>query len=79
MHYSLSIQCLSSNVAFGYGCSYIARYEEQAIGLQWSNLNSSPMPDDGFSMLQCMMLMLVDSLIYLILAWYIEAVFPGKH
>lgn len=71
--------CLSSNVAFGYGCSYIARYEEQAIGLQWSNLNSSPMPDDGFSMLQCMMLMLVDSLIYLILAWYIEAVFPGMY
>lgn len=73
------VSCLSSNIAFGYGCSYIARYEEQAIGLQWSNVNSSPVPDDGFSMLQCMMLMLVDSIIYLILAWYIEAVFPGMY
>ncbi|GAB1598321.1 ATP-binding cassette sub-family A member 7-like [Argonauta hians] len=71
------LACLSSNVAFGYGCNYIARYEEQAIGLQWSNLDDSSMPDDSFSMLQCMLMMLLDATIYLILSWYIEAVYPG--
>ncbi|XP_052825678.1 phospholipid-transporting ATPase ABCA7 isoform X2 [Octopus bimaculoides] len=71
--------CLSSNVAFGFGCHYIARFEEQAVGLQWSNINSSSMPDDKFSMLQCMFMMLLDASIYLLLSWYIEAVYPGTY
>ncbi|XP_033737996.1 ATP-binding cassette sub-family A member 7-like isoform X2 [Pecten maximus] len=68
---------LSSGVAFGFGCSYIARYEEQAIGIQWSNLAETPTVDDEFNMLYCIIMMLVDSVLYAIAVWYIEAVFPG--
>lgn len=68
---------LSSGVAFGFGCSYIALYEEQAVGIQWSNLAETPTVDDEFNMLYCIIMMAVDSVIYAIAVWYIEAVFPG--
>ncbi|XP_078319655.1 phospholipid-transporting ATPase ABCA1-like isoform X1 [Crassostrea virginica] len=73
------LSCFSSGVAFGWGCSYLARYEEQAIGIQWSNIASSPVVDDDFNMLYCILMMLLDAVIYGIFTWYIEAVFPGQY
>lgn len=77
MMLGLCSQCFSSGVAFGWGCSYLARYEEQAIGIQWSNIAESPVVDDDFNMLYCILMMLLDAVIYGIFTWYIEAVFPG--
>ena len=31
-------QCLISNIAFGFGCSYFSFYEEMGIGAQWDNI-----------------------------------------
>ncbi|XP_062578503.1 ATP-binding cassette sub-family A member 7-like [Saccostrea cucullata] len=73
------LSCFSSGVAFGWGCSYLARYEEQSIGIQWSNIASSPIVDDDFNMLSCIFMMLLDSVIYGLATWYIEAVFPGQY
>lgn len=70
---------LSSNVAFGYGCNFIATWEEQAIGLQWSNMALSPVNDDDFNMLHCIAMMIIDTILYGLLTWYIEAVFPGQY
>ncbi|XP_037086261.1 ATP-binding cassette sub-family A member 7-like [Pollicipes pollicipes] len=69
---------LLSNVAFGLGCSYFAHYEERGIGIQWSTIDKSPILDDDFSLLQSMMVLLLDSVLYGLLTWYIEAVFPGQ-
>ena len=33
-----SLQCLISNIAFGFGCSYFSFYEEMGIGAQWDNI-----------------------------------------
>ncbi|XP_041357912.1 phospholipid-transporting ATPase ABCA1-like isoform X2 [Gigantopelta aegis] len=74
-----SLSCLSSTIAFGFGCSYISRYEEQMIGIQWSNLYDSPLTNDTFSMGFCIWMMLVDAAIYGLLTWYIETVFPGDY
>ncbi|KAL8582197.1 hypothetical protein ACOMHN_004116 [Nucella lapillus] len=71
--------CLSSNIAFGFGCSYIARYEEQALGSQWGNIGDSPVPNDTFSLESCIWMMFLDAALYLVLTWYIEAVFPGQY
>ena len=73
----IDVQSLSSNIAMGYGFSYFAQYEEQAIGAQWSNIGTSPIPDDTFSLEACISMMFLDTIIYFILTWYIEAVFPG--
>ena len=66
-----------STTSFGLSCSYLARYEEQGVGAQWSNLFSSPVASDGFSLGYAMVMMMIDAVIYGILTWYIEAVMPG--
>ena len=40
------LQCLISNVAFGFGCAYFSHYEESGIGAQWHNIWESPLLDD---------------------------------
>ncbi|XP_043218216.1 ATP-binding cassette sub-family A member 7-like [Amphibalanus amphitrite] len=69
---------LLSNVAFGFGCSYFAHYEERGVGIQWSTIDKSPIVGDEFSLLQSMFVLLLDSFLYGLLTWYIEAVFPGQ-
>ena len=65
-------------MAFGLGCDYIARFEGMAQGIQWSNINRAARPNDNFNFLNCLIMMLADSVIYLLLTLYIENVFPGK-
>ncbi len=69
---------MSSTVAFGLGCDYIARFEGMAKGVQWSNINKGARPNDNFTFLYCIIMMLIDSIIYMFSTVYIENVFPGK-
>lgn len=71
-------QSLLSPVAFGFGCEYFALFEEQGVGIQWNNLLSSPMQEDNYSLTTSISLMLIDAVLYAIMTWYIEAVFPGN-
>ena len=34
--------------------------------------------DDNFAMVHVLVMLLVDALIYAIITWYVEAVFPGE-
>ncbi|XP_057573896.1 retinal-specific phospholipid-transporting ATPase ABCA4 [Hippopotamus amphibius kiboko] len=70
---------LLSPVAFGFGTEYLARFEEQGLGLQWSNIGNSPMEGDEFSFLMSMKMMLLDAALYGLLAWYLDQVFPGDY
>uniref|UniRef100_A0A3B4AZ28 P-type phospholipid transporter n=1 Tax=Periophthalmus magnuspinnatus TaxID=409849 RepID=A0A3B4AZ28_9GOBI len=70
---------LLSPVAFGFGCEYFALFEEQGVGIQWSNLLNSPMEEDDFSLRTTITLMYVDAVLYGVLTWYLEAVFPGQY
>lgn len=74
----LSSQSLLSPVAFGFGCEYFALFEEQGVGIQWSNLLASPLEDDSYNLTTSISLMLFDAVLYGIMTWYIEAVFPGE-
>ncbi|ODN00384.1 ATP-binding cassette sub-family A member 2 [Orchesella cincta] len=71
--------CLISNVAFGFGCTYLARYEEDGVGAQWDKLTWQTLPEDPFSLAYCIVMMWVDAVVYLVLTWYIETVFPGEY
>ncbi|CAF4091856.1 unnamed protein product, partial [Adineta steineri] len=73
------ISCLSSTVAFGLGCDYIARFEGMTQGIQWYNINKGAKPNDNFTFLYCLIMMLIDSVIYMLLTIYIENVFPGEY
>ncbi|XP_048339496.1 glucosylceramide transporter ABCA12 [Sphaerodactylus townsendi] len=81
-HVSFSVKSmlsLLSPTAFSYASQYIARYEEQGIGLQWHNVYKSPMTGDNTNFGWMCWLILIDSFIYFILGWYIRNVFPGKY
>lgn len=71
-------QSLLSQVAFGFGTEYLSRYEEQGLGLQWDNIQTSPLEKDTFSFLTSILMMALDAVLYAILAWYLDNVFPGQ-
>ncbi|XP_061694281.1 retinal-specific phospholipid-transporting ATPase ABCA4 [Syngnathoides biaculeatus] len=68
-----------SPVAFGFGTEYLSRYEEQGVGLQWDNIQTSPLEKDTYSFLTSVLMMAVDATLYGVLAWYLDNVFPGQY
>lgn len=48
-------------------------------GIQWSNLFDPVTVDDDFTMAQVLALLLFDAVLYGLVAWYVEAVFPGEY
>ncbi|CAF0720825.1 unnamed protein product, partial [Brachionus calyciflorus] len=72
-----TIACLLSTSAFGISSKYIAFYENDGAGLQWNNLNKSPLENDNYNCINCIIIMLIDCFLYLLLAWYVENVNPS--
>ncbi|XP_053160051.1 phospholipid-transporting ATPase ABCA7 isoform X2 [Hemicordylus capensis] len=70
---------LLSPVAFGFGCEYFSLYEEQGVGIQWYNLNTSPVEGDRYTFATSMGLLLLDAFLYGLATWYIEGVCPGQY
>ncbi|XP_062905004.1 phospholipid-transporting ATPase ABCA1-like [Mobula hypostoma] len=70
---------LLSPVAFGFGFDYFAQFEEQGVGVQWHNLFVSPSKGDEYNITTSIILMIVDTFLYAVMTWYIEAVFPGQY
>uniref|UniRef100_A0A8C9WNN1 ATP-binding cassette, sub-family A (ABC1), member 12 n=1 Tax=Scleropages formosus TaxID=113540 RepID=A0A8C9WNN1_SCLFO len=70
---------LFAPTCFSYASQYIARYEIQGEGIQWSNSYISPILDDSSSFGWLCWLLLIDSVIYFLLGMYIRSVFPGKY
>ncbi|XP_014259615.2 ATP-binding cassette sub-family A member 2-like [Cimex lectularius] len=79
MHFIGFVQCLLSNVALGLGSNYFGMKELEGTGSKWNNVSSSPVIGDTFNLLVIMVVMLLDSVLYLLLTWYIENVFPGNY
>ncbi|CAN8004107.1 unnamed protein product, partial [Ixodes hexagonus] len=71
--------CLVPNVAFGLGCSYLAHFEEEGVGAHWSNLSQGSLPPDSFSLAHVMAMLLWDAVLYFLLAWYLDGVWPGQY
>ena len=53
--------------------------ELQEKGLQWSNLISPAIQDDNLTPLAIFVILAFDTLLYLVLTWYIEGVWPGRY
>ncbi|XP_067108458.1 retinal-specific phospholipid-transporting ATPase ABCA4 isoform X1 [Osmerus mordax] len=70
---------LLSPVAFGFGTEYLSRYEEQGLGLQWDNIGTSPLEGDAYSFFTSIRMMVFDAVLYAVLAWYLDNVFPGQY
>ena len=48
-------------------------------GVQWNNIATTPIEDDPLSILTISYIMAFDAMLYLVLTWYIEGVFPGRY
>ncbi|CAF3675437.1 unnamed protein product [Rotaria socialis] len=70
---------LFSTSAFGMGAKYIAFYENIGTGIQFDNIRYSPVEGDSFTCFETVLFMIFDTLIHLILMWYIENVYPGTY
>lgn len=64
-------------MAFGHGCENLAKFEQQGVGIQWSNMNQSPEDGEPYTFTLSIIMMLMDAALYWALTWYIENVFPG--
>ncbi|CAG0880411.1 unnamed protein product [Darwinula stevensoni] len=76
--YQKLLPCLISNVAFGFGCGHLANWEQAGIGVHWNNIFTPSSTGDDTSLGIIMFLLLLDGIIYILLAWYLEGVFPGE-
>lgn len=65
-------------MAFGIGNAHIAMLEIDGRGVQWNNIGASLTEGDPLSILTCIVMLLVDAVVYMLAGLYIEAVFPGE-
>ncbi|KAE8742746.1 ABC-transporter, subfamily A member 02 [Frankliniella occidentalis] len=70
---------LFSNIAFGLGANVFASYEQTGEGVHWHNINLPANADELVTIGLCITMLWVDALVYAVLTWYIEAVFPGQY
>lgn len=73
------ILCLFCNSAMGFGLDIFIDRETHQEGVQWNNLWSPASPDDNISLGIVMVMLIICSILYLLLALYLEKLFPGEY
>ncbi|KAK6165163.1 hypothetical protein SNE40_023607 [Patella caerulea] len=71
--------CLDFNTAMAFGAQVIGMFEGTGSGVQWSNIYEGVSVDDDFTLLHALIMLLIDSVIYGLITWYVESVFPGDY
>ncbi|KAG1651994.1 ATP-binding cassette sub-family A member 3 [Nymphon striatum] len=62
-------------ITFAY---FISSLFSKGSGLQFSNFNTAVSPDDSLTVLDVVLMLLFDSLLYAVVTWYVEGVYPGN-
>uniref|UniRef100_H2Z852 ABC transporter domain-containing protein n=1 Tax=Ciona savignyi TaxID=51511 RepID=H2Z852_CIOSA len=73
------LSCLLSNVAMSNGCQLLGMFEGKGTGIQWYNIHQGVTVDDSFTLLEVILMLLFDTVLYMVLAVYIEGVWPGEY
>lgn len=71
--------CLSMSTAMCFGIMYLARFETQGVGVQWTNLYQSPMAEDTMNFGLALEAMLADGVIYFLIGWYCSNVLASTN
>eukprot|EP00127_Corallochytrium_limacisporum_P006213 Clim_evm30s221 gene=Clim_evmTU30s221 len=75
----LYLACLSMNACMSQALSVIGDYENAAIGADFNNLDSSPVFESEASVMISYIMLAFDTVLYVLLAVYIDAVRPGDY
>lgn len=73
------LSCLGSNTAMSLGFQLIIRHEGTGEGAQFNNIWKTTSPDDDLTLGAVMMMLIADAVLYMLIALYVEAVFPGEY
>jgi ATP-binding cassette subfamily A (ABC1) protein 3 len=68
-----------SNTSMALGFNVIVRYEGTQEGIQWHNVFKPVSIDDSFHLGFVFMMLIIDAIIYLLVALYVEKIFPGDY
>ncbi|XP_063704504.1 phospholipid-transporting ATPase ABCA3-like [Culicoides brevitarsis] len=71
--------CIFSNSGMSIGFQIMMRHEGTSDGIQWSNLFSPVSQDDDFTVGNTLLMLIVDSVLYLLIALYVEKIKPGDY
>ncbi|KAJ8301077.1 hypothetical protein KUTeg_020064 [Tegillarca granosa] len=71
--------CLLNQMAMAFGCYTIGLYEGTGAGATWSSFSKPATVDDNFSLLQAMAMLIFDTVLYFLVAWYVDNVKPGEY
>ena len=61
--------CVLSNTCVSLGVEVISQLEQRFEGLQWSNIGTPLTPDDPFHMGWVFFWLLMDIVVYMVIAW----------
>ncbi|KAJ8041808.1 ATP-binding cassette sub-family A member 1 [Holothuria leucospilota] len=75
----LLLLSLLPNSCLSFGITIFARFESKGVGVQWNMISESPSVDGSFTLFYAYIMFAVDCILFFLLTWYIEAVFPGKY
>uniref|UniRef100_A0A8C3WQU9 ABC transporter domain-containing protein n=1 Tax=Catagonus wagneri TaxID=51154 RepID=A0A8C3WQU9_9CETA len=75
-HFQKIALCLLSYVAMALGVQLISTFGAKGTGIQWRNLGSV---SGEFNFTQVLLMLMLDSFLYGLVAWYVESVFPGEY
>ncbi|KAM9305170.1 phospholipid-transporting ATPase ABCA3 [Gastrophryne carolinensis] len=78
-HSEKLVSCLISNVGMAMGAQLIGMFEGKGTGAQWSNVMTPVSVDDNFTLGQVLGMLLLDSILYSVIGWYVESVMPGDY
>ncbi|XP_052030939.1 phospholipid-transporting ATPase ABCA3-like [Apodemus sylvaticus] len=71
--------CLITNTALAFGSDLICKLEMKGHGAQWHNFATKVNPDDDLTLAHIIGMFLLSGFLYGLVAWYVDAVFPGKY
>ncbi|XP_031243974.1 ATP-binding cassette sub-family A member 3-like isoform X2 [Mastomys coucha] len=71
--------CLITNTALAFGTDLICKLEMKGHGAQWYNFATKVNADDDLTLAHIIGMFLFSSFLYGLVAWYVDAVFPGKY
>ncbi|XP_034369621.1 phospholipid-transporting ATPase ABCA3-like [Arvicanthis niloticus] len=71
--------CLITNTALAFGTDLICKLEMKGHGAQWYNFATKVNADDDLTLAHIMGMFLFSAFLYGLVAWYVDAVFPGKY
>lgn len=70
---------LSKMTSSLFDLSVLSFFFSVGTGAQWNKLSEPVTVDDNLPLGYVMLMFVVDSILYFIIMWYVEAVFPGNY